>query len=866
MARRGVPEQFLRGFSIGQSSPVAHPLSGHQQNEEYWELVKEGPIGLPETSANTSKTHGTKGGRLRQRWMTLARLKCNCGCLSGNTAPGRGQTVLLRTSKLAGNGRRKAQDYDLSCYRMITSAFSSSVGTLGPKAGGGNYHFTIHAVADYTFAAADESCMLSWVAALKEVLSQPATATTHPVPQQAAKIFAVEYSCSSSPTSSVHPPHISTQTTGLLKLDERSMVLKHPLTEETATTVEVASITDIEVHTVRHCLEMKICGRCSKTTTTLYRINTQSSVRRLAEAILLRRNLHAPGPPGQREWSCSLLHSCDGELSTAGTSRTTHSTVFSPPSSATSTGSNQLQTAHGANHALAAAATAAASIPRKVTVRRRSLGILSLEKQTMTALREGEVVNIRRSLPPDASATSSSPVAAQRRLPIDVGTTSRPVASARPADGHALMLSGRSRSDSTGSSAACPSPAPRKHARLARARDSSSRTATRQRQRHSWHSDAERTESSQSSCSCVGHTEHNSTAHAGFMPADNRCPLHVSASNTSPISNSAIDVENSDDEGYISMAQHGRRSTPAHAHSSDASPTAPSKGSFPMAASRSNSAQAEERPQPPPKPTSLRMLSSSSLGTDYDQSPLCTPGIYPAGEGFLDYEDVETEDDDDGDSDGVEEGSEAQLPIIIGQTYGRYSDYEEYEGQQQFPGVCEYQSWEDGDEECHYIVPEALPSSHFVKRPSMETMPRRVARSKSESTPAADDSSGAASGNASAAAHGDYIEFLSEGDGGQLRETQSDAVAATADFGTGREEPEAWGRHQIELQRSIRLRIARRNCFQRLNTNQPIREDFIVDSLDDCRLDDQNSRTPSAYTPRPKPRRIVRNSALTATF
>ena len=81
--------------------------------------------------------------------------------------------IMLRTSKLSGAGRRKVQEYDLSCYRMVTSAFSSSSGTLGPKTGGGNYHFTIHAAADYTFAAVDELCMLSWIAALKEVLLPP---------------------------------------------------------------------------------------------------------------------------------------------------------------------------------------------------------------------------------------------------------------------------------------------------------------------------------------------------------------------------------------------------------------------------------------------------------------------------------------------------------------------------------------------------------------------------------------------------------------------------------------------------------------------------------------------------------------------
>ena len=572
------------------------------------------------------------------------------------------------------------------------------------------------------------------------------------------KYFAVEYSRSNYQVGlHANAAHVSTQTISLLDLGESTIQMKHPLTEEVTTEWPIATVTDLDVHTQRQCLEVKVCPKCKTGNVSAYRINTQCSVRRLAEAILLKKNLQVPGPPGQREWSCSLPHSC-----------------CAGPTSAASAGYTKLL-----QPAEAATNTMPVGPPRKVTLRRRSLGVSTIDKQ-MTALREGEVVNIRRSLPPESLTSPRSPVAPQRLSLVEVSGARDGYLDMKNSDstqGSGEATFGRSKSESF-AQPECPSPVPRKHARLSRAMDSM-RAPVHPKQR-TVHNDAYRTESSQSTCSC-----------ASSAASDNRgfgCRLHVSmssASTTSPVSDN---LDCSDDEGYISMAQQSRRQATRNlaACSSNASTTPPT-------ASRRSSFLGDERPPPmPPKPAFLRMLSgASSAGLEFDQSP----GHMPV-DCNLDYEDVETEDDTD-EEDAATDSSALVLPMYAPLHYVTSRD--------EFPAVGVYESWEeDQSEACHYIVPDNVPQP--MKRSSTEPALASTSGRHSYQVEEAHEED--------CASNGAYITLLSEGNGSPLVEL-SEIPPATEARG---EEPQKWMVHQIELQRSIKLRVSSHgNCTGRIS-------------------------------------------------
>lgn len=81
--------------------------------------------------------------------------------------------LLLRTSKVVNTAQRKVHDYNLEGYQMVTSGFSSSSCTLGPNV---SFQFTVHCdKQSHSFAAPNEQTMLSWVAALKQVLTPAST-------------------------------------------------------------------------------------------------------------------------------------------------------------------------------------------------------------------------------------------------------------------------------------------------------------------------------------------------------------------------------------------------------------------------------------------------------------------------------------------------------------------------------------------------------------------------------------------------------------------------------------------------------------------------------------------------------------------
>eukprot|EP00117_Sycon_ciliatum_P037766 scpid39688/ scgid28175/ len=276
-------------------NPVERRKSMDSAIGSHVEVLKEGTVWI----ATTSQLHRSK---MSERWLTLARESPTLN-LSGDVSE---NCVFLQCCKVSNGVQRKVQEFDLTDFEMVTSAYSSSSGALGPNRSI-IYRFSVHcnASGSHDFYTKDEHNMLSWVAALKQALTKPAE-------DQSADLFAVTFERQGRPNRSAGmTPSVARQASALLCISKETITLLHPLTEEAIEQWTADSLSSLSVNSNAHVLQLHICDSCQPRDGGVYTVTCPSGAQQPASAIISTLTLQSCMRKSEREIMCEFQHTCE---------------------------------------------------------------------------------------------------------------------------------------------------------------------------------------------------------------------------------------------------------------------------------------------------------------------------------------------------------------------------------------------------------------------------------------------------------------------------------------------------------------------------------------------------------------------------